>query len=319
MFLLSSIVSPLNAAETRLIWDFLGDWEEINVKIYAPLQAYPGDAITIRIAVEARKNLRDVTMTFRIYGSQSKGAVTWLRSLYALEDRDLSSGTVEDQYFDLEIPDTIDPGLLHGHIYCSWKFWHNSSWQQQTIDDACIHRVTYLRNKLYEDLQAAYNQLLADYNSLLDNYSVLQADYTALQSEYNQLLAEYGSLQTSYDNLEDSHSDLQANYTSLQSHFNSLQGDYGNLQTNYGHLNSTYHQLLSNYSSLRDDLNGLRLRYEFGGEMANTLNLMYVFIETTVIFIATTLYCARSQISSALRKLKPKEQKVLDVDNREKQ
>ncbi|MDH5596331.1 MAG: hypothetical protein OEY40_06420, partial [Candidatus Bathyarchaeota archaeon] len=54
--------------------------------------------------------------------------------------------------------------------------------------------------------------------------------------------------------------------------------------------NSTYHSLLSDYSSLQASFNELKSKYEFGGEMANALNLMYVFIETTVIFSATTIY-----------------------------
>ena len=303
IFLLSSIISPLNATEPRLIWDL--DWEGINVKIYAPYQAYPNDTMTIRIRVEAREDLHDVTVSFKIYGSMSEGYILWFRRLDALDSIDLSSGVVEDQYFDVDIPERVDPGLLHGLTSCSWKVWRDSSWQQQSIEDVCIHRVTYLRNKPYEELQVAYNQLLAD---------------------YNQLLTDYNALQTSYDYLENSHIDLQANYSvledsynSLQSSFNSLQNDYNNLQNDYDSLNSTYNSLLSDYSSLQAKFNELKSKYEFGGEMANTLNLMYVFIETTVIFIATTIYYARSQIYSALRKLKPEEQEVVDVNPEENQ
>lgn len=319
MFLLSFFISPLSAAETRLIYN-LAEEEGLTVEIYAPRQAYPNDNMTIRITVEARtEELRGVTVSLKIYGSMREGYNSWLRILYALDNEDLDLGEVRDQYFDVNIPESADPGILHGHVSCSWKVFNGSLWQENSIDDVCIHMVTYLKNKPYEELQVAYNQLLADYNTLLGNYSVLQANYSALQSKYNQLLADYDSLQTSYDDLENSHSDLQANYTSLQSHFNSLQEDYDNLQTNYCHLNSTYHQLLSNYSSLQADLNELKSRYEFGGEIANTLNLTYVFIETTVIFIATTMYYARSQISSALRKLKPREEKAVDVDHGEQQ
>ncbi len=339
MFLLSFIVSPLNATETRLVWDFLSLWEEINVKIYTPYQAYPSDTMTIRIRVEANEDLQNVTVTFKIYGCMSKGYRIWHRPLEALNNIDLSSGAVEDQYFDVDIPEDVDPGLLHGHVSCSWKVWRESSWQEWSVDD-CIHRVTYLRNKPYEDLQVAYNQSLADYNALLSSYNALQANFSALQADYNQLLADYYSLQTSYDDLEDRHKDLQgnysvlehsysalllnygelqANYNSSQSSLNSLQEDYDNLQTNYDSLNSTYHSLLYNYLSLQASLNELKSKYEFGGEIASALNLMYVFIETTVIFIATTIYYARSQIYSALRNLKPERQKVVAVNHTEKQ
>ena len=240
MFVLSFIVSSTSAIEPRLIWTFY--WEGIDVQIYAPYQAYPNDTMTIRIRVEAREELQDVTLRLRMYSSKSQGYLGWFNSFYALQNVDMSHGVVEDQYFDVDIPDDVDPGLVYSQTSCSWKVQRGSSWQDQLNDG--VFRVTYLRNKPYEDLQVEYNQLLADYNSLVSSYNTLQTDYDSLQVKYN------------------------------------------NLQT----LNSTYHSLLSDYSSLQASFNELKSKYEFGGEMANALNLMYVFIETTVIFSATTIY-----------------------------
>ncbi len=278
--ILSFVVFSVNAAETQLIYDV--DSEGINVKIYTPYQAYPDDTMTIRIRVEAREELQDVTVTIRLYGSQAKGYTTWLRSLDALKNRDLSLGTVEDQYFNVSIPENVDPGLLHALITCSWEVWRESSWQEWSIDNWFAHRVTYLRNKPYEDLQTTYSQLLADYNALVNSYNTLQANY-------NQLLAGYDSLQTSYNNLQANYSTLENNHTTLQ--------------TNYDSLNSAYTSLLSDHSSLQASYNELKSKYEFAGDMANALDLMYVFIETTVIFIATTIYFV-------LRKRKPKPKKT---------
>jgi len=312
VFLLSSIVSSINATETRLIWN-LGEWEGLDVKIYAPWQAYPNDNMTVRIIVEAMENLTDVTVRFKIYGSESEGFVTWYYPIDVLKGvRDLLlKGSVEDQYFNVSIPESVDPGLLHALVTCSWKVWRESSWQERSIDDWIIHRVTYLRNKPYEDLQVAYSQLLADYSLLLSNYTTLQANYEILQTHYSQLLVDYDFLQTSHSDLENSYTNLQANYSALQTnydellaYYNSTQNDYSNLQTSYGSLNSTYYSLLSNYSSLQARFNELKSKYEFGGEIANTLNLMYVFIETTVIFIATTVYFIYTGIYSGRRKPK---------------
>jgi len=230
MFVLSFIVSSTNAIESRLIWTFY--WEGLDIQIYAPYQAYPNDTMTIRIRVEAREELQDVTVRLRLYGSKSQGYLGWFNSFYALQNVDLSHGVVEDQYFEVDITDDVDPGLVYSQTSCSWKVQRGSSWQDQLNDG--VFRVTYLRNKPYEDLQVTYNQLLADYNSLLSSYN--------------------------------------------------------NLQTNYDSLNSTYHTLLSDHSPLQASFNELKSKYEFGGEMANALNLMYVFIETTVIFSATTIY-----------------------------
>jgi hypothetical protein len=240
MFVLSFIVSSTSAIEPRLIWTFY--WEGIDVQIYAPYQAYSNDTMTIRIRVEAREELQDVTLRMRMYGSKSQGYLGWFYSFYALQNVDLSHGVVEDQYFDVDIPDDVDPGLVYSQTSCSWKVQRESSWQDQLNDG--VFRVTYLRNKTYEDLQVAYNQLLADHNSLVSSYNTLQTDYDSLQTKYN------------------------------------------NLQT----LNSTYHNLLSDHLSLQASFNELKSKYEFGGDMANALNLMYVFIETTVIFSATTIY-----------------------------
>lgn len=280
LFLLSCTVPSINAAEPRLVWTFF--WEGLNIEIYAPYQAYPNQTMTIRVMVEARENLQEVTVRLRIYGSKSEGYLGWFSSFYAFYNVDLSSGTVEDQYFNVSIPEDVDPGLVYSQTSCTWKVWRGSSWQGQSNDG--VFRVTYLRNKPYENLQVAYNQLVTNYNSLL--------------SSYNQLLADYNSLQTSYNNLNNSYSGLQANHSALLT-------DYNNLQTSYDSLNSTYYSLLSNYLSLQSSFNELKSKYEFGGEIANTLNLMYVFIETTIIFIATTIYFARARIYSALRKPKP--------------
>lgn len=288
MFLLSFIVSSVNATEPRLVWTFF--WEGLNVEIYAPYQAYPNQTMTIRVRVEAREDLQDVTVRFRIYGSKSEGYLAWFNSFYAFYNVDLSSGIVEDQYFNVNIPEDVDPGLIYSQTSCSWKVWRESSWLGQSNDG--VFRVTYLRNKPYEDLQVAYNQLITNYNSLL--------------SSYNQLLSDYNSLQTSYNNLQNSYSGLQANHSALLTDYDKLQRDYNNLQISYDSLNSTYHILLSNHSSLQSSFNELKSKYEFGGEIASTLNLMYVFIETTVIFIATTIYFARVRIYFALQKLKPK-------------
>ena len=290
MFLLSFIVPSINATETRLVWTFF--WEGINVEIYAPYQAYPNQTMTIRVIVEAREDLQNVTIRFRIYGSKSEGYLSWFNSFYAFYNVDLASGIVEDQYFNVSIPEDVDPGLIYSQTSCSWKVWRESSWQSQSNDG--VFRVTYLRNNPYEKLQVAYNQLVTNYNSLL--------------SSYNQLLADHSALLMNYNDLQKSYSDLQANYSALLTNNDKLQRDYNNLQTSYDSLNSTYYSLLTNYTSLHFGFNELKSKYEFAGEIANSLNLMYVFIEMTVVFIATTIYFARARIYSALRKPKPRQQ-----------
>jgi len=315
MFLLSFVVSYIDAAEPqKLIYDL--DWggdKGINVKIYVPYQAYPNDNMMIRIIVDPRENLTDVNVILEIYGSMNEGKADWSRQLDALKNRNMDSVEFEDQYFNVST-ENADPGLLHGYIHCSWKVWRNSSWQEQS-NDFDVHRVTYLKNKLYEDLQVAYAQLLANYSSLLGSYNQLRADYSFLRTSYDDLENSYTYLQgnhsallTDYDRLLTDYNDLNNSYSGLQANHSALLTDYNTLQTSYDSLNFTYYSLLSNYTSLQSSFNELKSKYEFAGEIASSLNLMYVFIEMTIVFIATTIYFARARIYSALRKPKPRQQ-----------
>lgn len=252
----SFIVSPLSAVETRLIWN-LGDWEGLDVSIWAPWQAYPNDNITIRIRVEAKESLQDVTVSLSIYSSMSEGYRLWLNRLDALTTVNMPLGAVEDQYFNVDISESVDPGLIHAIVTCSWKVWRASSWQERSVDEQSIHRVAYLRNKPYEDLQV----------------------------EYDQLLQEHNSLQTSYD-------DLQTNYNTLSVNYEEILTNYTDLQTNHDTLNSTYHAIQSTLNELKSKYefggemgNTLNLMYVF-------IETTVIFIATTIYFAHNRIYAA---------------------------
>jgi len=61
--------------------------------------------------------------------------------------------------------------------------------------------------------------------------------------------------------------------------YNSLESSYSNLETNYNSLNSDYNDLNSKHDTLMSDL-------DF------TKNLSYIFMITTLVFIASTVYLA---------------------------
>lgn len=303
IFLLPFAFSPIVKAETHLIWSF--DWEGMDVEVYAPYQAYPGDTITIRVRVEAKEDLHDVYVTVWLYGSKSEGYGTWTKIIGVLDDVDLSTGVVRDQNFDVDIPSDVSPGLIYSHTYCNWKVWRWPSWRDRSLDNS--FRVIYLKNKAYEDLQLAYNDLLNDYNTLLADYFDLLDDYDTLNSTYYSLLAEFNELQANYttvvserdywkseyddkvieyNSLQADHTDLQDNYNSLQTSYSSLQSSYDTLQTTYNSLNSTYNTLQSEYDSLKSNDEALT------ADLYAARNLNYIFIITTIIFIVTTGYFA---------------------------
>jgi len=259
---------PIVKAETRLVWSF--DWEGMDVEVYAPYQAYPGDTITVRVRVEAKEDLEDVYIRVWLYGSKSEGFETWTKYIIVLYYVDLSKGVVRDQNFDVDIPSDVSPGLIYSHTYCDWKVWRWPSWRDRSLDDSFI--VTYLKNKAYEDLQKAYNKLLNDYNAL-------QVKYNKLLNDYNTLLAKYNKLQDDYNALLANTNELQANYTDVVSERDYWKSEYNSLNSTYNTLQSEYNSLKSKHDALSADLSSAR-------------NLSYIFIITTIAFIATTAYFA---------------------------
>jgi FtsZ-binding cell division protein ZapB len=303
IFLLPLAFITVAKTETRLVWSF--DWEGIDVEVYAPYQAYPGDTITIRVRTAATKNLRDVEVSIWLYGSKLDGYDTWTGNITVLHDVDISTGEVLDQNFNVSIPSDVSPGPIYGHTYCKWKVGKHFYFIPRELDDSFI--ATYLKNKAYEDLQVAYsdllndhNTLLANYSDLLDDYNSLSADYISLNSTYydllnmyNQLQSDYGSLQESFDTLNYSYSALNSTYHDLLDTYNQLQSDYNSLQENFDTLNNNYSNLQVNYDSLHDKWEDLKSKNEASkANLSNTWNLSYILIITTLIFIATTVYLA---------------------------
>lgn len=157
----------------------------------------------------------------------------------------------------------------------------------------------------YNTLQNNYNSLLADYNDLLDSYSTLATDYDylsssysdlessyeSLSSTYSDLLDIYGQLQSDYDSLQENYDSLSTDFNTLQALYNSLLANYTNLQGDYNSLNSDYNTLEGDYNSLNSTYNDLQSKHDtLASDLGTTRNLSYIFIITTIIFIATTVY-----------------------------
>jgi archaellum component FlaC len=159
----------------------------------------------------------------------------------------------------------------------------------------------------YSDLLSSYNTLASNHDSLSSNYYDLESSYENLSSTYSDLLAVYSQLQSNYDslqgnydsfsgdlnNLQAAYSSLLANYTSLQADYNSTCSNYHTLEVDYNSLESTYSNLETNYNSLNSDYNDLDSKHDtLMSDLGFTKNLSYVFIITTLIFIASTVYLA---------------------------
>ena len=310
LFLLPLASISVAKAETRLVWRF--DWEGMDIEVYAPYQAYPGDTITIRVRVEAKEDLQDVYVRVWLYGSRLEGYAEWNYQFSVLFDVDLSTGVVRDQNFNVQIPSDVSPGLIYSHTYCTWKVYRILWWEDRSRDNS--FRVTYLKNKAYEELQVAYSNLWDDYNTLLANYNALNSSYYGLKSSYetlnstyydlldtyDELQSDYNSLQESYNTLDADHNTLQSTYNSLLTNYTNLQGDYDSvcsdydtLEADYNSMESSYNNLETSYNSLNSTCNELESKHDtLTADLGTTRNLSYILIITTIVFIATTVFFA---------------------------
>jgi len=150
VILLASTVfnSIVYAAEERRVLSrmYIG----LGVEVYAPYQSYPDETITVRIAVEALEDIKNVSATLFISGSKAEGHSPWDTSFTVFDVEDLSS-SIKNKTFDVNIPSDISPGSIYGTLLVQWSTYRNLTWEQEL--DKPSFRVTYVKNKDYEDLQ----------------------------------------------------------------------------------------------------------------------------------------------------------------------
>jgi hypothetical protein len=132
----------------------------IGVEVNAPPQCYPGENVTLNIKVKALEDIRNVSVSVFIWGSESEGLNPWSTSFTVLDVTDFPNGTTREETYNLAIPPKTDPGLTYGILFLNWSISRASLWQDQW--DKVSFRATYVRNGEYEDLQAQHSQLEID-------------------------------------------------------------------------------------------------------------------------------------------------------------
>jgi hypothetical protein len=140
------------------------------VEIRAPLQAYPGDTITITVHAEAASGTPlDVEyITVKLYGMLDATNNVTLREINHLETTRFTS-TYEIDY-NITIPENMSPGLTYGIVSCKWEVMGSP----QKIPSSGFAS-TYIRNVDLEQLQTEYNQLNSTYQTLVENYTELES------------------------------------------------------------------------------------------------------------------------------------------------
>lgn len=150
---------------------------------------------------------------------------------------------------------------------------------------------TSMHTKFFLMIEAIVEQQwVTQYNETL----LLEDDYSAGQ-EYNWQIT-IGVPENAYGNLRLFASTSYSswgwlNLTNVRSAtYSELEESYTQLNQSFTELNQSYIQQQENYTVLDNKYNDLISTYEPFGKLANTRNLMFIFMTLTVVFAATTLY-----------------------------
>ena len=158
---------------------------------------------------------------------------------------------------------------------------HFSPPNEHLYSDLGIHTIFI---EIYQD----WTKFLCNFTLTFEIIEYLPCDeYLALNSTYSTILANYTALQAQHNDLTNTHQELLADYNAKLANYSSLSESYDSLCTSYDALETNYNSLQSNNEELATSYGDLI------GELTATRNLSYVFITTTIILIATTVYFAR--------------------------
>jgi len=142
----------------------------LEIDIWAPYQAYPGEDINVTVkTVALGEQIYVEYINVDLYGVANATTEVTLAEITHLENSSLSYHEVE---YNITIPDYISPGLTYGEISCKWDFMGAT----QNIPPAGF-ALTYIKDTAFEELQADYEELNATYQSTLEDYTQLESKF----------------------------------------------------------------------------------------------------------------------------------------------
>ena len=152
--------------ETKNVYHI--DYGGLTIDITAPIQAYPGENISITVTTEAVTQIDIEYIYVRIYGLVNATTEVTLSNITHIEDSPLTS---HEATYDIAIPDNLSPGLTYGLISCEWDFMGSP----ENIPSSGF-ALTYIKNIELEQLQADYDELNATHQSILEEYNELKSE-----------------------------------------------------------------------------------------------------------------------------------------------
>jgi hypothetical protein len=143
------------------------DYGGLTIDITAPIQAYPGENISITVTTEAVTQIDIEYIYVRIYGLVNATTELTLSNITHIEDSPL---TFHEATYNIAIPDNISPGLTYGIISCKWDFMDSP----EKIPSSGF-ALTYIKNVALEQLQAEYDELNTTYQSVVQENTELKS------------------------------------------------------------------------------------------------------------------------------------------------
>jgi hypothetical protein len=153
----TKIVTPLN-------------YGGLKIDITAPVQARPGDNITVTVRTSA-SDVQQVYInyiTIELYGIVNVTDRVLLAQIDHLSEVPLS---IHEIHYNITIPDNISPGLTYGDVSCNWKALGVSF---EILSSGFV--LTYIEDVELEQLQTDYDELSATHESILEEYNQLKSE-----------------------------------------------------------------------------------------------------------------------------------------------
>jgi hypothetical protein len=161
--------------ETKNVYHI--DYGGLTINITAPIQAYPGDNISITVTTEAVTQIDIEYIYVRIYGLVNATTEVTLSNITHIED---SSLTFHEEEYEIAIPSNLSSGLTYGLISCKWEFMGSP----EKIPSSGF-ALTYIKNIALEQLQAEYDELNATYQSVVQENLELKSGSEEVGSTRN--------------------------------------------------------------------------------------------------------------------------------------
>jgi hypothetical protein len=142
----------------------------LKIDITAPVQARPGDNITVTVRTSA-SDVQQVYInyiTIELYGIVNVTDRVLLAQIDHLSEVPLS---IHEIHYNITIPDNISPGLTYGDVSCNWKALGVSF---EILSSGFV--LTYIEDVELEQLQTDYDELSATHESILEEYNQLKSE-----------------------------------------------------------------------------------------------------------------------------------------------